>query len=123
MKFFSVPTAAWSAGFAAGALLLACAAFSSPASASPLTFLITICTVDSPALEQQVDDLGRKLQRARRFAGAGSRYRRHLEGHAAETMEALAAVQKRDDCSAERKLVAARLLANLRSVTERSRPE
>lgn len=95
------------------ALLFGLALLPHTAHASPLAYLGMMCTMDESKLEAEVESMVQQLRWTRRFSGPGSQFRKHIEGHAGEVMEALESLQTRDDCSQERKTQATNLWAML----------
>lgn len=84
-----------------------------PTQASPLSYLNGLCTMQEAELDEAVESMVQQLRWTRRFSGPGSQYRKHIEGHAGEIMEALEATQTRTDCSEARKSHATNLWATL----------
>lgn len=84
-----------------------------PSTAAPLSYLNGLCTMQETALDEEVESMVQQLRWTRRFSGPGSQYRKHLEEHAGEIMEALEATQTRTDCSEARKSHATNLWAML----------
>lgn len=81
------------------------------AQAAPLSYLNGLCTMDDAALDEEVQAVVQQLRWTRRFSGPGSQFRKHIEGHADEIMDALEATQTRADCSYARKSRATHLWA------------
>lgn len=102
-----------SAAALTGTLLLVLALTPAPSRASPLAYLGTLCTIDDATLDEEVESMVQQLRWTRRFSGPGSQFRKHIEGHAGEVMEALEATQNRTDCSQARKSQATNLWAML----------
>jgi hypothetical protein len=85
-----------------------------PAHAFPLTLVYGLCTLSSGDLQKGVGDFQAKLERARRTKTAGSAYRKHVEKHAGELVEALDAAAKGNECPAQRKTELQQLRAGFR---------
>lgn len=84
-------------------LLLSGVVASTGAYAFPLSFAQALCTLQPEELDRSVYDFQDKLEWVRRFEAAGSQYRKHVERHTFELIEAFDSALKQPACTKERK--------------------
>lgn len=93
MNKFSV----WIVGAAlAGGAMTAAQAF-------PITFAQALCSLGAAELDESVRGFQDRLEYVKRFQAVGSQYRKHVERHTGELIEAFDVAQKQETCSVERK--------------------
>ena len=72
--------------------------------AFPLNFAYMMCTMDQEPLTEEVHEFGQKWLKVRRKPRA-SQYRKHIERHVDELLEAFDNAAELRNCSTERKVV------------------
>lgn len=73
------------------------------AQAFPITFAQALCTLEAGELDASVRNFQDRLEYVKRFQAVGSQYRKHVERHTGELIEAFEVAQKQETCSVERK--------------------
>ena len=84
------------AGLAVGAM--------GSAQAFSIPFALSLCTLQPKELDDSVRDFQNRLAWVKRFQAVGSQYRKHVERHSGELIEAFDAAQQHASCTTERKV-------------------
>lgn len=74
------------------------------AQAFSIPFALSLCTLQSQELDDSVRNFQNRLAWVKRFQAVGSQYRKHVERHSGELIDAFDAAQQQPSCTAERKV-------------------
>lgn len=106
-------------------LLIAAAAagllVTSAAQAFQLEFAQTLCTLPSQELDNSVRGFQDKLVWVRRFETRASQYRKHIEKHSTELLDAFTAAQTHENCTTERKVRIQQFKTEIEQIYSRKR--
>lgn len=81
--------------------------------AFPLSFKYVMCTVDEPALRDEVEELKAKWERVQRQYSPSSQYRKHISMHMKEAVGAFDSAISQQDCTSERQTLLRQLQEDL----------
>ena len=93
----------------------------SAAQAFQLEFARTLCSLPAQELDDSVRGFQDKLVWVRRFETPASQYRKHIEKHSTELLDAFTAAQTHETCTTERKVRIQQFKTELERIYSRKR--